>query len=406
MKFYLLFCIFSFSLSANAQWVQSSLNASLGRSLYSDGTKIYAATSEGVFYTADTGEPWFSIGPQNQDIFAVITSGNKIIAGSGAGNGIFISTDNGQSWYNAPSMAGKSVYTFAKNSSYIFAGTWGQGIFRSSDNGESWEAAGLAQKGINELLSVVDTIFASSPDLYSKIYFSTDNGNTWGSGSLGYPASDVHGLFYNEGKLFACDFGLWASTDMGQSWYLQYGVTFDSTGYPIDVMIFKSVTEYNNYLIASVMFESILISSDNGVSWVPFNEGLINDWTFADVEINGSYLWALRGMFGNAYRRPVSDLVTSVDELPSGLNNFYLGQNYPNPFNPSTTIVYNLNERTYVRLTVYNAVGEEVLSLVNDMQDKGIHKVQFDAGKMTSGIYFYKLTAGGYNQTKKMVLLK
>jgi hypothetical protein len=92
-----------------------------------------------------------------------------------------------------------------------------------------------------------------------------------------------------------------------------------------------------------------------------------------------------------------------VDAIPRG---FDLAQNYPNPFNPATTIRFSLPHRKYVNLSVYNTLGQLVLTLVNGNFDAGYHDVKFDASQMASGIYFYRLSAGSFISTKKMVLLK
>jgi 2',3'-cyclic-nucleotide 2'-phosphodiesterase (5'-nucleotidase family) len=90
----------------------------------------------------------------------------------------------------------------------------------------------------------------------------------------------------------------------------------------------------------------------------------------------------------------------------SGLShNFSLG-NYPNPFNPSTTIQYTLSQPENVRLVVYDILGKEVKTLVNESQAPGIYNVVFNAGNLASGIYFYSITAGSFHQIKKMLLLK
>ncbi|OGG50092.1 MAG: hypothetical protein A3F84_02590 [Candidatus Handelsmanbacteria bacterium RIFCSPLOWO2_12_FULL_64_10] len=86
-------------------------------------------------------------------------------------------------------------------------------------------------------------------------------------------------------------------------------------------------------------------------------------------------------------------------------------KNYPNPFNPSTTISYTLPEASTVRLTIYNILGQQVRTLINNRQAAGIHAVQWDghddAGRsVASGLYFYRLTAGEFTQTQKMLLLK
>ncbi|MBE2227646.1 MAG: T9SS type A sorting domain-containing protein [Ignavibacteria bacterium] len=86
---------------------------------------------------------------------------------------------------------------------------------------------------------------------------------------------------------------------------------------------------------------------------------------------------------------------------------FALAQNYPNPFNPSTEIKFELPQNTFVTLKVYNAVGQVVAELVNnEYKNAGRYSVSFDGTKLASGIYFYSIVAGSYNEVKKMVLLK
>ena len=81
-------------------------------------------------------------------------------------------------------------------------------------------------------------------------------------------------------------------------------------------------------------------------------------------------------------------------------------QNYPNPFNPSTTIRFSLPQAGNVKLTVYNLLGEQVIQLVNDFREAGMHTINFNASELNSGIYIYKIEAAGLVQTKKMTLLK
>jgi hypothetical protein len=81
-------------------------------------------------------------------------------------------------------------------------------------------------------------------------------------------------------------------------------------------------------------------------------------------------------------------------------------QNYPNPFNPETTIRFTLPEKSKVRLTVYSITGEYVVTLVNSVMNEGHHQVTFDASKLASGIYLYRIQAGEFTQVRKMMLLK
>jgi len=83
-----------------------------------------------------------------------------------------------------------------------------------------------------------------------------------------------------------------------------------------------------------------------------------------------------------------------------------LHQNYPNPFNPSTTISYELASRSNVQLAVYNVLGQAVATLVNSVQPAGRYAVVLDGSRLTSGVYFYRLRAGEFSQTYKLMLVK
>lgn len=97
---------------------------------------------------------------------------------------------------------------------------------------------------------------------------------------------------------------------------------------------------------------------------------------------------------------------TSVDDNDNVPSQFGLVQNYPNPFNASTNIKYSLDKSSRVELKVYNLLGQEVATLVNGKQDSGEHTVAWVASDCTSGIYFYKLAAGDYSETRRMALIK
>lgn len=87
-------------------------------------------------------------------------------------------------------------------------------------------------------------------------------------------------------------------------------------------------------------------------------------------------------------------------------NEYNLAQNYPNPFNPTTTIQYSIPQRSDVTLKVYDVLGNEVATLVNEEKDRGVYSVNFDASELSSGIYFYRLQASSFVETKKMILIK
>jgi hypothetical protein len=95
--------------------------------------------------------------------------------------------------------------------------------------------------------------------------------------------------------------------------------------------------------------------------------------------------------------------VSDKQQLPKSLA---LAQNYPNPFNPSTTISYDLPRAVHVTLKVYNTLGQEVATLVNENTSAGVHVVQFNGSALASGVYLYRLQTPGFLQSKKMLLMK
>ncbi|NQT27366.1 T9SS type A sorting domain-containing protein [candidate division KSB1 bacterium] len=85
---------------------------------------------------------------------------------------------------------------------------------------------------------------------------------------------------------------------------------------------------------------------------------------------------------------------------------FKLEQNYPNPFNPSTEISYNLPEQSFVTLKVYDVLGREIFTLVNEDKPAGTYRINFDTIGLGSGVYFYQLKAENFMEKKKMILIK
>ena len=106
------------------------------------------------------------------------------------------------------------------------------------------------------------------------------------------------------------------------------------------------------------------------------------------------------------YERNFSTVVGVNDEKEEIVNRFSLSQNYPNPFNPTTSIEYQVSSSEKVSLKVYDILGREIKTLVNEVKSPGSYEVQFDASQIASGVYFYRLTAGDFVQTKKMILLR
>ncbi len=132
------------------------------------------------------------------------------------------------------------------------------------------------------------------------------------------------------------------------------------------------------------------------------------------LDANTKYYWhvaALNASDTGDYSAPLSFttgnvIATGVRELEETPARFELQQNYPNPFNPTTVISYQLPVKGFVTLRVYNVLGKVVATLADVRQNAGTHNVTFDATGLPSGVYFYRLQAGSYNKTMKLMLLK
>jgi len=167
----------------------------------------------------------------------------------------------------------------------------------------------------------------------------------------------------------------------------------------------ETATEVNNY-----GFE--IQRSANELEWakVGFVNGHGNSnspkyYSFSDNNVikSGKYFYRLKQMDIDG-QFEYSDVVNVSFDMPD--KEYKLNQNYPNPFNPSTTISYSLPEQTFVSIIVYNTFGEEVDRLVSDNKEAGIHSVTFNASKLASGMYYYKIETENYVATKKLLLLK
>jgi len=102
--------------------------------------------------------------------------------------------------------------------------------------------------------------------------------------------------------------------------------------------------------------------------------------------------------------------ITKVEQLAEVIESYSLSNNYPNPFNPTTTIIYSIPELSFVTLKIYDGLGCEVATLVNEEKPAGNYELNWSAasaaGGLPSGVYFYQLKAGNYVETKKMILIK
>ncbi len=302
------------------------------------------------------------------------------------------------------------------------------GIYRSTDQGNSWSVSntgfkipifnGYRSPGIESVM--VDSsdgavyvatgwVWADNSQGGDGVWKSTDNGTSWFH--IGLDSLYVCSLAMQNGKLYAATYGsgvFYLSSDsawnhiaspavgtiaaQGNAWFLQ------STKYGL-------LVGFNNWGLGVYLYNPIDLK---GPSWKYLGFSGKSPESVALDSAGYIYVGEQMGMYKST--ETLEDIVlgpaTHVIKNPGVAETFTLSQNYPNPFNPSTNISFSLPKAAQTNLTVYNVLGQKVITLVEGFLQAGNYTYQFDASRLASGVYIYRLEAGNFVKTMKMVLMK
>jgi hypothetical protein len=373
----------------------------------SDSSRLFTGVGKNrVFLSTDRGATWLPMGELTAyyHIYCLAVAGPNLLAGGTCTLGrVDISSDEGMTWRRGLDTIGFPCYSrfnaesFVVRQPNVFVG--GTGIWTSTDNGNSWSPRndGLDSCSYFQALDILDTaLFAGGQ---SGLFISNIHGGRWRAASAGMTGAYVKCLTISGKTILAGTWGngAYRSTDFGTTWSPAKNGLRDSVVY--------ALAASGKNVFAGTPTQGVFMSGDAGASWTAVNDGL-KSMTIHALEVYGTDLYAGTAAFG-VWRRPLSDLVVAdtVAAGPSGPNEYRLLQNYPNPFNPSTTIKFELPRESHVNLTVYDVLGRELSRLVNERMDAGYHDVKFDGSALASGMYFYRIQAGSYVNTKKLLLL-
>jgi hypothetical protein len=385
------------------------------------GTDAWAPEDRGIFKSTDHGETWIisDSGVTVGTVMSIcVNSAGHLFAGTTSG--VFRSTNGGSLWiprnngisYSNPTT--RSVFSFGTGNLLCGAEAWDDpyvaAIFRSTDEGSTWVGvAGMHQRipvgfAVDDSNNLFAGLSPNPSEGASSIWRSTDAGETWFSTGLSSSESGASVIF-NEGSLFCCGlFGVLASSDRGITWHQVLN----------GVVPWTIAANSSGHLFAGTLGAGMFRSTDGGRTWDSLNTGLVDRNVYSVAFDSSGFVYAgtqsgviLRSVF------PTTNIRSAGKETPFS---FILTQNYPNPFNPSTSIRYGLPSRSHVTLTVFNTLGQQVALLVNETLDAGYHEVQFsarggyasggDGSRLASGVYFYRLQAGTYVETRKLLLLR
>lgn len=173
-------------------------------------------------------------------------------------------------------------------------------------------------------------------------------------------------------------------------------VVFDSDSLPGNNEIFMK-TIFNGDTIINIS-QSEGFDAEPRVSYIFSNDTVFVAVLWKHTQFGKTDIWMAR--------TPFNPIISGVEKEEKQVSSFRLLQNYPNPFNPSTVLSYKLPISSLVTIKVYDVLGREVQTLVDERQNAGNHSVTFSASNLPSGVYFYRLQAGNYSATKKLLLLK
>jgi hypothetical protein len=289
-------------------------------------------------------------------------------------------------------------------------------LIRTTDSGMTWSRIPTeplqmnGELGLNRSLCTYGTEhiwFGTSAgnNISAAVYRSTDAGLTWFRTNTPLPYLVLNVWFSDSLHGLCSDTSLARSTDGGVTW-LPIGLPgWDWYSYDQGWLAFASVSGAKD--LWATLDTTVYRSTDWGSSWaIAFSNT-------NDTLLYGSFATAgdsMAGWFTTTGANIVAckGLITGVEVLATGgvPTEFGLSQNYPNPFNPSTTVKYELPKTSHVTLTVYDLLGRQVSVLVNERREAGVHEVRFDGSNLASGVYFYRLQAGNFVQTKKMLVVK
>jgi photosystem II stability/assembly factor-like uncharacterized protein len=330
-----------------------------------------------VYRTTNNGASWQVVFRQNGGKINGISVGNQFgfITGNPVGGrwSIWKSTNNGLNWdssgFYIPENNGETGWnnSFMYTNSYIFFGTNNSRLYFSSNSGSNWSH--VATPGLSNIVSL--DMYSFQPSQFggylgglNKILWTSNNGANWTVDTTMPGSGNITGMHKQP--------------------------------LPVDAL-------GQNSLIA--------VKNNNKIYW---QFAYSSTWTDHFTAPSGNYthvatklytnVWAVRDNGGISYCSCIISGITYNQGSTPQI--FSLYQNYPNPFNPVTNIKFDMPKSGLVKLVIYDAAGKEITHLVNQQMQGGSYSTDWDASVYPSGVYFYKIEANDFSETKKMVLIK
>jgi photosystem II stability/assembly factor-like uncharacterized protein len=384
-------------------------------------TAVNNTTYAGTFYkSTNGGASWFQLPfPSNFMAPYVCSISSDGVSGFVAGNQILKTTNGGVNWTTAYTSTDTVVF-FGASVGGTPKAFWAVGIKMvgsilypivvrcpSYFTSNVYTRVTMPASMVGYQLTSVSTIDSmtcligvqrgSQPGLILK---TTDKGVNWTTETM--PAGiEIWSIdMDNSGGGFAAGGNggncyIYRTSNSGTSWYLSYS---GSQGRIRGL-------DYFGYVYAVGLNGTILKSDGGGSTWASQNSGVTTQLkAISHLESNQNIVYAVGE---NGIMLKTTNGGVSVQNISSEIPSSYsLQQNYPNPFNPTTNLKFQVKSSNVVKLVVFDILGKEVATLVNEKLAPGTYEATFDGSNLTSGVYFYRLTAGDFSETKKMIMIK
>jgi len=360
-----------------------------------------------VYKSTDGGTMWDSLSGFNSQPTKLLFFNSSTGICVCNGGQIWRSSDGGFKWSGMvnPANAGITDMSFINaNTGWMCTGAGP--LIKTTNNGFNWQIAGNNPGCYLTVIWFFDSNTGlAAGDNCNYLYMTTNGGQNWKQNSTQMITEYRDVYFQNNNIGWMCGYNgvIVKTTNQGSNWVQQ------SSGIQTNLHAIQFVNENTGFVCGD---NSVIMKSTNGgESWTKFNIDVSWFYIFFSLKfINENTGW-VAGVDGHILKTTNGGstfILKNINEIPTS-SNLYL--NYPNPFNPSTKIRFDIPnsiplQRGIVSLKVYDITGKEVTVLVNEVLQPGTYEVTFDGSGLTGGVYFYKLQAGEYSVTKRMVLIK